>query len=109
MRSAVETAEEADEFASWIPVHCAQLAYGGIRCSVPDGAHRLGHTGDLLFEFSVGRISPGAGRSLRDIRDLGFLVLITTPHVCAGDRIVSRRGRVVDIDPPPRTIATGDR
>src|SRR5450631_4801436 len=89
-----ETAGEANEFASQLPVQASRLADRDYRVSALGHTDRVGHAGHLLFESAMGRDAFGAGGSLRGVRDLGHLVFESAAHVRDGDRVVSRRGRM---------------
>jgi hypothetical protein len=86
------------EFTSRIPVQASRLAIRWTLVSVPGPAHRLGHPGHLLFEFSVGWVASRVGRRFFDVRNLVSLAVAWPAYVGGIRRAVSRRGRLVDID-----------
>ena len=79
--------------------------------SVPNPAHHLGHTRNLLFESAVGHAAVGVSRNVCSIRRLGLLDHAATEHVRGFSRIVCRRGRLVDLhlSLTSSPLATGSR
>src|SRR5580692_10944572 len=106
-----ETTGEANESASQLPVQASRLADYDHLLSVLGHTDRVGHAGHLLFESAMGRDAFGAGGGLRRVHDLGHLVFAPAAHARDGDRVVSRRSRMVDLHPPVTRpqLATGSR
>ena len=99
----------AIEFTSQVSVQVSWLADRGILVSMPGPAHRVGHPGDLLFEFALGRGASGLGGGLCGIRDLGVLAVAPAAYVrWSHSRCFSAWSRGGSRY-RPRMIATGGR